>query len=151
MKKFMISSLFLFVMLVMVNGAFAQSKPGDEILGTWLNEDKDAHIEVFQQGGKYFGKIIWLKTPLDEVTGQPKLDTKNSNVSLRTRPVMGMILLKDFEYDGDGEWDNGEIYDPKNGKTYDCYMEFESKDKLKIRGYIGISLIGRSTYWTRVR
>lgn len=151
MKKAISIPMFLFLTFMMFNGAFSQAKPADQILGTWLNEDKDAHIEVFQQGGKYFGKIVWLKFPLDDITGQPKLDTKNSNENLRSRPVMGLMLLKDFVYDGDGEWEDGEIYDPKNGKTYDCYMEFESKDILKIRGYIGISLIGRSTYWTRVK
>jgi uncharacterized protein (DUF2147 family) len=55
----------------------------------------------------------------------------------------------DFVYDGEGVWEDGDIYDPKSGKTYSCYMKLQSMDKLKVRGYIGISLIGRTTYWTR--
>ena len=64
---------------------------------------------------------------------------------------MGIELLTDFVFDGKDEWTDGEIYDPKSGKTYSSYMAFESKDKLKIRGYIGFSLIGKTTYWTRVK
>ena len=63
--------------------------------------------------------------------------------------VFGLVLLKDFKYN-EGEWKGGTIYDPKNGKTYDCYMAMESGKKLKIRGYVmGMRALGRTTYWTR--
>jgi uncharacterized protein (DUF2147 family) len=127
-----------------------QAFNSDDILGLWLNEDKDAHVEVYKEGDKYFGKIVWLKFPNDEVTGKPKVDDENPDESLQNEPVLGLVLLKDFVFDED-EWDSGTIYDPKNGKTYDCYMVLKDKDNLKIRGYIGISLLGRTTYWTRVR
>lgn len=132
----------------------AQEVKADNILGVWLNEDKDAHVKVYKEGGEYFGKIVWLKEPNREETGKPKLDRENEDESLRSRPVMGLLLLRNFEFDGDDEWEDGKIYDPKNGSTYKCYMEFEDEDdldKLKVRGYIGFSLIGRTTYWTRVR
>lgn len=125
---------------------------GDDILGVWLNEDEDAHVQIYQEDGKYFGKITWLKNPIDDETGEPKLDDENEDESLRGRPVMGLLLLNNFEFDGDDEWEGGRIYDPKNGKTYKCYMEFkdDTKDLLKVRGYIGFSMIGRTTWWTRV-
>jgi len=132
----------------------AQEVKADDILGIWLNEDKDAHVEIYKDGDKYFGKIIWLKNPIREETGKPKLDKENEDESLRTRPVMGMLLLNDFEFDGDDEWEDGTVYDPKNGKTYKCYMEFDDEDnmdKLKVRGFIGFSLLGRTTYWTKVK
>ncbi|MEO6849303.1 MAG: DUF2147 domain-containing protein, partial [Mucilaginibacter sp.] len=69
---------------------------------------------------------------------------------LRTRPELGLELLKDFTFDGDDVYDDGTIYDPKNGKTYSCKMTLEG-NQLKIRGYIGISLFGRSEIWTRVK
>lgn len=130
----------------------AQEFKGDDILGVWLNEDKDAHVEIYKSGEVYFGKIIWLKEPIREETGEAKLDDKNEDESLRNRPVMGLNLLNNFTFDGDDEWEDGTIYDPKNGKTYSCYMTFEdeSKQTLKVRGYIGFSLIGRTTYWTKV-
>lgn len=132
----------------------AQDFKADDILGVWMNEDKDANVEIYKDGDVYNGKIVWLKDPIREETGKPKLDKENEDESLRSRPVMGLLLLKDFVFDGDDEWEDGEIYDPKNGKTYSCYMEFEDEDDmntLKIRGYIGISLLGRTTYWTKVK
>ncbi|NOY50103.1 MAG: DUF2147 domain-containing protein [Chlorobi bacterium] len=146
----------LMLMTVMAVAPFtqinAQDFKSDDILGVWMNEDKDANVEIYKEGDKYYGKIVWLLNPIDEETNKPKLDDENADESLRDRPVMGLLLLKDFVFDGDDEWEDGEIYDPKNGKTYSCYMEFEDEDDLntlKIRGYIGISLIGRTTYWTR--
>jgi len=129
----------------------AQQHSADAILGKWLNEDQDAHVEIYKDAGKYFGKIIWLKDPIDEVTGKPKVDDENPDANLQNRPVLGLVILKDFIFDGETEWEDGTIYDPKNGKTYDCYMEIDEEGVLKIRGYIGISWIGRNTYWTRVR
>ncbi len=71
----------------------------------------------------------------------------------QNKPLIGLVNLKGFVFDGDDEWKDGKIYDPKNGKTYSCYMKFEdeSKKRLKIRGFVGISLLGRTTYWTPVK
>ncbi len=151
MKK----ATFLVTMLafIMLTATQLTAQKADDILGVWLNADKDAHIEVYLVGNKYFGKIIWMQDPIDPETGQPKLDKLNPEVSLQSRPKMGLVLLSDFVFDED-EWTDGEIYDPKSGKTYSCYMEFEDEadhNTLKIRGYIGISLVGKTTYWTRVK
>ncbi len=151
--KLLVSMLAIFLFSPVLKLS-AQDFKADDIVGVWLNEDKDAHIEIYKDGGKYFGKIIWLKTPIDEKTGKPKVDDKNEDPALQNRPVMGLLLLKDFVFDGDDEWEDGQIYDPKSGKTYSCYMEFPDEDdktNLKIRGYIGISLLGRTTYWTKVK
>ena len=150
MTKILLKMTAVIALLLAVVPAIAQNDPADLILGKWLNEDKDAHIEVYKEAGKYFGKIVWLKEPIDTLTGKPKLDDENSDVTLQSRPVMGLVILKDFIFDGDDEWEDGTIYDPKNGKTYSCYMEFDDQGVLKIRGYIGFSWIGRSSYWTRV-
>lgn len=123
------------------------SQKADAILGEWYSENNESLIEIYKTGNKFFGKIIWLKEPLRD--GKPKIDDKNPDVKLRERPIIGLVILRDFVFDGKEEWADGKIYDPKSGKTYSCYMELENKDKLKIRGYIGISLIGRTTYWTR--
>jgi uncharacterized protein (DUF2147 family) len=154
MKTKVFLSMLTILFLSPVLKLSAQDFSADDILGIWLNEDKDAHVEIYKEGNKYFGKIIWLKNPIDDETGKPKLDNKNEDESLQTRPVMGLLLLKDFVFDGDDEWEDGEIYDPKSGKTYSCYMEFpdeDNKNNLKIRGFIGISLLGRTTYWTKVK
>jgi uncharacterized protein (DUF2147 family) len=150
--KSLMKSLLTLAGLFLASMTFAQTQGADAIIGKWLNEDKDAHVQIYKESGKYFGKIVWLKEPNEPATGLPKLDDDNEDESLRSRPVMGLVMLKDFEYDGDdAEWEDGTIYDPKNGKTYDCYMNFDETGTLKIRGYIGISWIGRNTYWTRVQ
>jgi uncharacterized protein (DUF2147 family) len=150
MKKIgIISAIF---MLFLLTGTRVQAQKTGDILGVWLNADKDAHVEIYQQGNKYFGKIIWMKEPIDPATGKPKTDVLNPEPTLQSRPKMGLVLLTDFVFDDD-EWTDGEIYDPKSGKTYSCYMEFEDladMNTLKIRGYIGVSLVGKTTYWTRV-
>ncbi len=133
-------------------GVNAQDVKADDVLGIWFNEEKDAKIEMYKDGNKYFGKIVWLEEPIDPETGKPKLDDENPDEELQKRPVMGLLLVKDFTFDADdSEWDDGEIYDPKSGNTYSCYMKFDdgNRDKLKVRGYIGVSWIGRTTYWTR--
>jgi uncharacterized protein (DUF2147 family) len=150
MTKKLLKLTALIALLVAVTPAIGQKYTADMILGKWLNEDKDAHIEITKDAGKYYGKIVWLRDPIDTLTGKPKVDDKNSDEALQTRPVLGLLILKDFTFDGEDEWSEGTIYDPKNGKTYDCYMEFDETGVLKIRGYIGFSWIGRTTYWTRV-
>lgn len=126
----------------------------DDILGIWWNQEKTSKIEVFKKGDKYHGKIIWLKDEFEDgSTTKPNLDDKNPDASLQSRKVLGLEILTDLEWDDD-EWDDGEIYDPKSGNSYSCYAEFEDEnnlDRLKLRGYVGFSLIGRTSYWTRIK
>ncbi|MBE0648395.1 MAG: DUF2147 domain-containing protein [Bacteroidales bacterium] len=152
MKQVIIS---IFSMLVLIlgtsTGLTAQTYQADDIVGTWLNEEGTAQVEVFKVGSQYYGKIVWLETPNDSVTGLPRTDKENPDPALNSKPLLGLVNLKGFVFDGDDEWEDGTIYDPKNGKTYSCKIEFENPQKLKIRGYIGISLLGRTTYWTPVK
>jgi len=153
MKISSIAILLLGLLVTPFTPLQAQSVKANDILGVWLTQDKDSHVEIYKVGNKFFGKIVWLQDPIDSITGKPKLDDKNENPSLRNRPVMGLKLLKNFVFDGDNEWKNGTIYDPKKGKTYSCYIKFpnkNNKNRIKIRGYIGFSLLGRTVYWTRV-
>ena len=123
----------------------------DDILGVWLNQDKDAHIEITKKGNQYFGKIIWLKFPNEE-DGTPKVDDENPEEKLRSQPIKGLVIVKELEWDeDDNEWDDGTIYDPKSGNTYSCYTTIKEKDVLNLRGYVGFSLIGRTNVWTRVK
>lgn len=142
------------LLLVLALGLSSLSLMGQDfkesdILGFWLNEDEDGKIEIYKVGDEYFGKLVWLKNPIDDETGKPKLDKHNPDELLQSRPTKGIVLLTDFEYEGEGLYEEGEIYDPKTGKTYSCYMKMESMTELKIKGYIGFSWIGRTTYWTR--
>lgn len=120
----------------------------DKIEGLWYNEEKSAKIQVYKAVDGYFwGKIVWLKEP--NRNGKPKLDDKNNKASFRTRPILNMPILSRFTKKNDNTYDGGEIYDPKNGKTYSCTITYRNDNELGIRGYVGISLLGRTTTWTR--
>jgi uncharacterized protein (DUF2147 family) len=139
---------FLFITLSSLSLS-AQNNP-DAVVGTWYNGSKESRIEIYKCGDKYCGKIAWLKEPNYE-DGKPKVDKNNPDDKLKGRPIMGMVLMKDFEYDAKNVWDDGEIYDPKSGKTYSCKMTLTDPDHLEVRGYVGISLIGRTDKWTRAK
>ncbi|MBM2817202.1 MAG: hypothetical protein HW421_3964 [Ignavibacteria bacterium] len=132
--------LILLFIFLMTTNIFAQK----EILGNWLSSKKTAKIQVYENKGKYYGKIIWLKEP-NTSDNKPKKDIENPDEKLRNRPLLGLNILWNFTFDGENEWSDGEIYDPKNGKTYSCNMKLKG-NKLEIRGYIGISLFGRTEY-----
>ena len=134
-------------MIVFASVTYAQS--ADDIVGTWLTEGGKSKVKVTKTDGKYSGEIIWLKDPKRE-DGTIKLDKNNEKESLRSRKVVGINVLKGFEWDDD-EYEDGTIYDPENGKTYSCEITYQNKDTLDVRGYIGFSLIGRTTVWTRVK
>jgi uncharacterized protein (DUF2147 family) len=149
MKKMRILTTLMIVVFAAGN-LLAQTFKTDDILGIWFNEEKDGKVEIYKENGKYYGKLIWLLNPIDEETGKAKLDKHNDDEELQKRPLKGLLLMNDFTFDEDDqEWEDGEIYDPKKGSTYSCYMKLIDMNKLKVRGYIGISLIGRTTYWTR--
>lgn len=145
------STFLMILLLTMWSGmtAFAQTHKADDIVGTWLNQEATGKITLYKENGKYFGKLVWLREPTDKVTGLPRTDIENPDEKLKTRPLIGLVNMKDFSFDGKEEWSGGTIYDPKNGKTYKCYIQFESPTKLKVRGYVGVSMLGRNTYWTK--
>lgn len=138
--------------------AFASD--ADAIVGVWATDPEggggQAHIKIYANGDLYDGKIVWLDEPLyteddeGEKPGVPKEDHNNPDPALRTRPIVGLVLMQGFRYDGKGEWHKGTIYDPDNGKTYKCKLRLAENGVLKVRGFIGISLLGRTSEWTRV-
>jgi uncharacterized protein (DUF2147 family) len=142
MKQFIVIGVLLAALSVK-----CQTLNADLILGTWLTASGKAKVQIYKEGNKYNGKIVWLKDPNDE-KGKPKVDKNNSEPAKRTVPLLGLNLLKDFVFDED-EWEDGTIYDPENGKTYSCTIKYRD-GKLDLRGYIGISLIGRTQTWFKV-
>ena len=103
-------------------------------LGTWLTESGKSHVTIAPCGeDKLCGEIVWLREPYDE-DGAPKLDKRNDDESLRDRPIIGIRVLWDLEDEGDGEWGDGEIYNPEDGESYDAEIEVVDRDTLKVSG-----------------
>ncbi|KAB7727266.1 DUF2147 domain-containing protein [Rudanella paleaurantiibacter] len=138
--RFVIVSLLVWVSLT--NAASAQKDP-NAIVGEWLSDQKDRRIQIYRQGGSYFGRITWG-------TGTVSNDEKNPNPTLRNRPLLGLVLLQNLRFDGKNTWQDGTIYDPREGKTYACKVSLESNNRLNIRGFMGLSMFGRTDVWTRV-
>ncbi len=139
--------IFSIIALLMPLGAtFAQGKPN--VTGKWKLDDGSAIVEVYQQGNVYNGKIVWLAEPTD-ADGTPAKDLNNPDKSLRSRQLIGLNMLSGLKEVGD-EYKEGKIYDPGNGKTYNCSMKLEG-DVLKVRGSLDKrGLLGRTMDWFRV-
>ncbi|MBA4299158.1 hypothetical protein SAMN03080617_02048 [Algoriphagus alkaliphilus] len=146
MKIGQFASVFILVFLGLVWNAKAQGE--NAILGLWYNTEKTAQVEIMKSGSQFIGKITWLKDPNPE--GKQALDKENSDPKLRSRPLMGLAILDGLKYSG-GLWKGGEIYDPKNGKTYSCEVKLKSDKILEVKGYIGFSFVGRTVEWTRIK
>jgi uncharacterized protein (DUF2147 family) len=120
-----------------------------DVTGKWKTIDDETGeaksvVEIYKQNGEIYGKVVEILDPAKRdltCTECPGAD--------KGKPIMGLVILKGLEKDGD-EYNDGTIMDPNNGKVYKCYIELESANKLKVRGYIGFSLLGRTQYWYRV-
>jgi len=134
---------------LLTNKACAQNSDGDKILGVWEVGSGKARVKVSKYGEKYAGKMVWLLNPKYE-DGTPKVDKNNFDKSKISFPLLGYTMLIGFEYVGNNKWDNGTIYDPENGNTYNCVITRIDDNTLEVRGYIGVSLFGRTDTWKRV-
>jgi uncharacterized protein (DUF2147 family) len=138
-----------------------QNNPGDKIIGNWQPSDGRSVIQIYKGSGqngedknKYYGKIVWLLEPND-ASGNPRTDINNPDEKKRNNPLKGLVNLRDLEFVGSSKelvWENGKIYDPKNGSDYsfEAKMDVKNENLLDGRGYIGISLIGRTDTWKRL-
>ena len=136
--------------LILLILAFSFSIKAQTIFGKWhsTNEETgevDSVIEVYKKDGKAYAKIVEIKNPDRKNAVCDLCEGKNKN-----KPILGLNILTGLEKDDD-EWSGGKILDPRNGKVYKCYIELIESNKLKIRGYIGFALIGKTAYWTRAK
>jgi uncharacterized protein (DUF2147 family) len=139
MKKLIYFCIALLMLSTFVEAKTDQSS-GDKIIGIYWSPKKDARIEIYKKDGKFFGKSIWTETR--------RKDLKNPKEVLRQRDLLGIDLFTNFVFN-DGTYEDGKIYDPESGKTYDCKMTVNG-NILKVRSFIGISLFGRTEIFQRV-
>ena len=141
MKKSILFGLFFMLTSLM----YAQSP-----VGTWKTIDDEtkqakSYVEIFEKDGKLYGKVTKILT-------KGKEDAKCTDCSgaLKNKPILGMQILSGLKKDGK-EWNGGKIIDPNSGKEYKAKMSLNGNDKLDVRGFIGISLVGRTQTWQRVK
>jgi uncharacterized protein (DUF2147 family) len=122
----------------------------DAIIGKWLTQNKKIEIEIYKAGDKFNGRIVWLKDPCypandaKKMGGRPRIDRENPDPSLRNRPLIGMDILYGFDFTREDTWKNGTVYDPRDGRKYQSILTIVSADELQVRGFIGVSLLGKT-------
>jgi len=143
MKK----AIFTFL-LVAVAGIFSVS--AQSVTGKWKTIDDETGqaksiVEVYEQNGKIYGKVV-------EILNPAKKDSKCTKCkgADKDKPINGLVIIKGLTKDGN-EWTDGDILDPQKGKLYSCTIKLDGADKLSVRGYMGISMLGRSQTWHRVK
>jgi uncharacterized protein (DUF2147 family) len=146
--RIILTTLCLFGTLLLV---------GQTPIGTWKTIDDEtnevqSHVEIYEQGGKLYGKVVKLYRSDGDTLTCYSCDPDDARYGKR---LIGMVILKDLVKDSNTKWDEGEIMDPNKGETYDCLLELEGADKLKVRGFISTwltgSALGRTQYWYRVK
>lgn len=140
MKK---NILLIFILFLYFN-SYSQS-----ILGKWKTIDDETGkersiVEIYQVEGNIYAKIDKLLEKSEENKVCENCEGANKN-----KPLKGMIIINGLTKDGN-EWNGGKILDPKSGNEYKCYITLENPDKLKVRGYLGFALLGRTQYWYKV-
>ena len=127
----------------------AEVAESDKIVGVWEVGSGKARVKITKYGDKFGGKIVWLKEPTYP-DGTKKVDKNNPDETKRTTPLLGYNNLLGFSYKGKSEYDGGTIYDPENGSVYNCNISLQDDNTIEVRGYIGVSLFGRTDTWKRV-
>jgi uncharacterized protein (DUF2147 family) len=148
----------LAALLLGLQPLLAQADPADGIVGNWLVETRDAVIRISRAvDGSYEGRIAWQLRdhygPEDgpDWNGKVTVDRNNPDPVLRSRTIDKLLLVWGLRYrPEEAEWHSGHVYDSDDGHTYRCLVRLKDPDHLRLRGYVGISLLGSSTTWTRV-
>jgi uncharacterized protein (DUF2147 family) len=115
----------------------------DQLLGIYWTPDKDGKVEFIKRDNKYFGKLIQ--------SAHPKKDVNNPNPAMHNTNLVGAEFIRDLVYKGKYSWENGTIYDSRSGKTYSCDITLLESGDIKIRGYLGFSLLGQSVVFYKVK
>jgi uncharacterized protein (DUF2147 family) len=147
MRKIVYITSLLFVSLA----SFAQ-QPADKIVGNWESMDADVKLKfnIFKSDGKYFGKLLWASNMFEADGKTPKLDFNNPSKALQSRSRQGIVNITNLKYDN-GEYKGGKLYNPTDGDTYSLQAKLKTEDELHFRGYLGISLLGKTMKFKRVQ
>ena len=138
----------LIVGAVLLASLNATGASPDDIAGVWLSADGEGWIEIQLTVDGPIGLIAGSPDDPDRLK-PPRKDALNPDPALTSRPLLGMVIMQGFSHVGGGKWKGGRIYDPNSGKTYKCRLTLIDQDTLHVRGYLGVSFLGRTEIWTR--
>jgi uncharacterized protein (DUF2147 family) len=116
--------------------------------GVWLDDKGEGAVEIGPCAGRLCGRIVWLRSPVDRA-GRPLTDGNNPDARQRQRPICGLPVIGDLKQQRAGNWDEGWIYDPRQGKQFDVALRLREADTLEVTGYLGIKLLSESFIWRR--
>ena len=147
MKTFYLLALYILVQLPL----YLPAQNADVIVGEWLPLHGEAKIKIYKKGNKYQGDIFWLKEPISTIDGKPKRDRYNPDPKLQYRPIIGVPVLTDLVYNAkENEW-TGRAYDPKKGRSADCFIVMKNPKTLILTGYIGFRSLNEKQTWLRAK
>lgn len=142
--KNLLRSVMMTFALLLGTMLTASAQDANSLLGTYLSEGGRGKVKITKEGDKFVGTLVWT-------IEEGMLDSKNPDKTQQSKPLKGKKILTGFVYAGKNVWEDGSIYDPKSGKTYSCKITRQSDGSLKVRGFVGVSLLGRTTVWTPVK
>ena len=119
--------------------AGAAHADGKDVFGIWLTEAGSAKLEISDCGdGSPCGRVVWMDPEAlrPGLTPETAMDENNPNPELQTRPVIGLLMLSDFD-EKSRDWRGGEIYDPESGKTYGSRLKRLDDGNLQVKGCVG--------------
>jgi uncharacterized protein (DUF2147 family) len=119
-------------------------------IGLWYDDTGEGAVKIEPCGNSLCGRIVWLKEPLHD-DGTPLIDRHNPEASKQSRTICGLQILGELKPSSDGGYDNGWVYDPKEGKSYSLAIRLNGRDELSITGYLGVKLLGKTFTWTRAK
>lgn len=137
------------VVLCTMPFAAGAERPADPAHGYWLTENRKAIVRLAPCGRDTCGQMVWVENAVDD-TGQPKRDVKNADTAKRQRTICGLELVGGLSKADEGAWQDGWLYNPRDGATYSARIRTVSQSELEVRGYLGAPVLGKSQIWTRV-
>jgi len=140
-----------FVFLVYWQSSIAQHlQSADKIIGTWFSENKDLKVEIFKKNDRFYGKVVWFICDPKTPNMEDFKDTENPDPKLKNRPWLGMQVVDNLSFNGKDTWQNGTIYDPNSGRSYDSVVRLKDANTLIVRGYWGFEILGKNMVFNRV-
>lgn len=146
MKQVCLPVLAIFILFSTTS--FNSIDTGSQLVGVWESEEKNLQIEMYETNGEYFGRMIYFKCSTEEIMKTSK-DIENPDKALTGRHLLGMTLVTRLAYQGNNVWDDGEIYDPNSGRTFEARIQLTGSHSAIVRGYWKFKWIGRSMVFRR--